>query len=120
SVSRRVDRPNVWQTRPIRDYSTPRVVQIRNPELKPQSTNSVEFNYTKVFGVKGSATLGAYYRMINDPIERTFYLDTSSPEALADENIVLSYGNIQESTEYVAELSAKYILTKWWRVQPCV
>lgn len=120
SVSRRVDRPNVWQTRPIRDYSTPRVVQIGNPELKPQFTNSVEFNYTKIFGVKGSATLGAYYRMINDPIERTFYLDTSSPEAIAEKKMVMSYGNFEESTAYGAELSANYKLTKWWDVQPSV
>ena len=120
SASRRVDRPNVWQTRPIRDYSTPRVVQIGNPELKPQFTNSVEFNYTKVLGVKGSATLGAYYRMINDPIERTFYLDTSSPEAIAERKMVMSYGNFDEATAYGAELSANYKLTKWWDVQPSV
>ncbi|MEG0916599.1 MAG: TonB-dependent receptor, partial [Myroides sp.] len=120
SASRRVDRPNVWQTRPIRDYSTPRVVQIGNPELKPQFTNSVEFNYTKVLGVKGSATLGAYYRMIDDPIERTFYLDTSSPEAIAEKKMIMSYGNFDEATAYGAELSANYKLTKWWDVQPSV
>ena len=120
SASRRVDRPNVWQTRPIRDYSTPRVVQIGNPELKPQFTNSLEFNYTKVFGVKGSATFGAYYRMINDPIERTFYLDTSSPEAIAEKKMVMSYGNFDESTAYGAELSANYKVTKWWDIQPSV
>ncbi|WLD22899.1 TonB-dependent receptor [Flavobacterium dauae] len=120
SASRRVDRPNVWQTRPIRDYSTPRVVQIGNPELKPQFTNSVEFNYTKVFGVKGSATFGTYYRMINDPIERTFYLDTSSPDAIAEKKIVMSYGNFDESTAYGAELSANYKVTKWWDIQPSV
>jgi len=120
SASRRVDRPNVWQTRPIRDYSTPRVVQIGNPELKPQFTNSVEFNYTKILGVKGSATLGAYYRMIDDPIERTFYLDTSSPEAIAEKKMIMSYGNFDEATAYGAELSANYKLTKWWDVQPSV
>lgn len=120
SASRRVDRPNVWQTRPIRDYSTPRVVQIGNPELKPQFTNSVEFNYTKIFGVKGSATFGAYYRMINDPIERTFYLDTSSPEAIAEKKMVMSFGNFDEATAYGAEISANYKITKWWDVQPSI
>lgn len=120
SASRRVDRPNVWQTRPIRDYSTPRVVQIGNPELKPQFTNSVEFNYTKVLGVKGSATFGAYYRMIDDPIERTFYLDTSTPEAIAEKKMIMSYGNFDEATAYGAELSANYKITNWWDVQPSV
>lgn len=120
SASRRVDRPNVWQTRPIRDYSTPRVIQIGNPELKPQFTNSIEFNYTKVFGVKGSATLGTYYRIVNDPIERTFYLDTSSDDAIAERKMVMSYGNFDRSTAYGAELSANYKLTKWWDAQPSV
>lgn len=120
SASRRVDRPNVWQTRPIRDYSTPRVIQIGNPELKPQFTNSVEFNYTKVLGVKGSVSLGAYYRMINDPIERTFYLDTSSADAIAERKMVMSYANFDESTAYGAELSANYKITKWWDAQPSV
>lgn len=120
SASRRVDRPNVWQTRPIRDYSTPRVIQIGNPELKPQFTNSIEFNYTKVFGVKGSATLGTYYRIVNDPIERTFYLDTTSDDAIAERKMVMSYGNFDRSKAYGAELSANYKLTKWWDAQPSV
>jgi len=120
SASRRVDRPNVWQTRPIRDYSTPRVVQIGNPELKPQFTNSVEFNYTKMLGTKGSATLGAYYRMVNDPIERTFYLDTTSPEAIAEKKMVMSFGNFDQATAYGAELSANYKVTRWWDIQPSV
>lgn len=120
SASRRVDRPNVWQTRPIRDYSTPRVIQIGNPELKPQFTNSVEFNYTKILGVKGSITAGAYYRLINDPIERTFFLDTSSPESIAENKMIMSYGNFDQSSAYGGEISANYKLTKWWDIQPSV
>lgn len=120
SASRRVDRPNVWQTRPIRDYSTPRVIQVGNPELQPQFTNSLEFNYTKILGVKGSISGGAYYRIINDPIERTFFLDTSSPEAIAENKMIMSYGNFDQSSAYGAEISANYKITKWWDVQPSV
>jgi len=120
SASRRVDRPNVWQTRPIRDYSTPRVTQIGNPELKPQFTNSLEFNYTKILGVKGSLSFGTYYRVINDPIERTFSVDTSSVEAIEENKIIMSYGNFDQSKAYGAEISANYKITKWWDVQPSV
>src|SRR5690606_39640262 len=120
SASRRVDRPNVWQTRPIRDYSTPRVIQVGNPELKPQFTNSIEFNYTKILGVKGSFTAGAYYRIINDPIERTFFLDTSTPEAIAENKMIMSYGNFDQSSAYGGEISANYKITKWWDIQPSV
>lgn len=120
SASRRVDRPNVWQTRPIRDYSTPRVTQVGNPELKPQFTNSVEFNYTKIMGVKGSITLGTYYRFIDSPIERTFYLDDSTPEAIAEKKMIMSFGNFDKASAYGAELSANYKITKWWDAQPSV
>lgn len=120
SASRRVDRPNVWQTRPIRDYSTPRVIQVGNPELQPQFTNSLEFNYTKILGVKGSISAGAYYRVISDPIERTFFLDTSSPEAIAENKMIMSYGNFDQSSAYGGEISANYKLTKWWDIQPSV
>jgi len=58
--------------------------------------------------------------MINDPIERTFYLDTSSPEAIADKKMVMSYGNFDNSTAYGAEISANYKVTKWWDMQPSV
>jgi hypothetical protein len=42
----------VWQTRirptkPIREFATPRVTSVGNPELDPQFTNSIELNYTK-------------------------------------------------------------------------
>lgn len=120
SASRRVDRPNVWQTRPIRDYSTPRVIQVGNPELKPQFTNSVELNYTKILGATGSLTLGTYYRVINDPIERTFYLDTSSDDAIANKKMVMSYGNFDQSTAYGAEISGNLKVTAWWDMQPSV
>jgi outer membrane receptor protein involved in Fe transport len=47
SYSRRVDRPGLEQTKPIREFSTPRVTSVGNPELEPQFTNSLELNYTK-------------------------------------------------------------------------
>lgn len=120
SASRRVDRPNVWQTRPIRDYSTPRVIQVGNPELKPQFTNSIELNYTKILGVTGSLTFGTYYRMIDDPIERTYYLDTSSEDAIANKKMVMSYGNFDSSTAYGAEVSGNLKITTWWDMQPSI
>ena len=118
SASRRVDRPSIGQTKPIREYSTPRVVSIGNPELRPQFTNSVEFNYTKMMGVKGSISFGAYYRAIEDVIQRTFAPDTSSPEAIADNRMIMSYGNFDNSSAYGAEISANYKINKWWDIQP--
>ncbi len=118
SASRRVDRPSVGQTKPIREYSTPRVVSVGNPELRPQFTNSVEFNYTRILGVKGSITAGVYYRAIEDVIQRTFAPDTSSEAAIADNRMIMSYGNFDNSNAYGAEISANYKITKWWDIQP--
>ena len=59
SYSRRVDRPSLEQTKPIREFSTPLVTSYGNQELRPQFTNSVEMNYTKTLE-KGSVTAGVF------------------------------------------------------------
>ena len=118
SLSRRVDRPSIGQTKPIREFSTPRVISVGNPELRPQFTNSVEFNYTHILGVKGSITAGTYYRAISDAIQRTFEPDLSSESAIADDRMIMSYGNFDKSNAYGFELSANYKIAKWWDIQP--
>ncbi len=116
SYSRRVDRPGLFQTKPIREFSTPTVVSIGNPELKPQFTNSVELNYTKLLS-KGSITGGVYYRRINDEINRVVYQDVESSNENA---MIMSYDNFDNNSAYGFELSANYRLTTWWDIQPAV
>ena len=55
SYGRRVDRPGLNQVNPVREFSTPRITGVGNPELDPQFTNSLELNYTHNFQ-KGSFT----------------------------------------------------------------
>ena len=78
SYSRRVDRPGLEQTKPIREFATPLVTSFGNPELRPQFTNSIEVNYTKVLE-KGSITAGVFVRSINDQISRILYPDENDP-----------------------------------------
>ena len=47
SYSRRVDRPSIGQVNPIREWSTPQITSVGNPDLRPQFTNSYELNYTR-------------------------------------------------------------------------
>lgn len=116
SYSRRVDRPSLEQTKPIREFSTPLVTGLGNQELQPQFTNSVELNYTKMLE-KGSFTGGVYYRIINDEINRVLYSDetTDNPN-----DLIMSWANFDNNSAYGFELSANYKITKWWDVQPSI
>lgn len=117
SFSRRVDRPSVEQTKLVREFSTPLLTAIGNPSLVPQFTNSVEFNYTKMFGQGSSVTGGVYYRFINDEINRIFYPNEAT--ANTDDQI-MSFGNFDKNSAWGFEISANYRITKWWDIQPAI
>ncbi len=116
SYSRRVDRPNLGQTKPIREFATPTMTGMGNPELDPQFTNSVELNFTRRL-TKGSLTAGVFYRNIQDEINRVFYEDeqTENPN-----DFIMSYANFDDNSAYGIEVSANYKLTTWWDVQPAI
>ena len=108
SFSRRVDRPGLGQINPIREWSTPRITSIGNPNLKQQFTNSLEANYTRKLD-KGSITAGVFYRAIDDEISRTISLDPTDANRL-----LLSYDNFDKNNAYGSEVSTNYRPTTWW------
>lgn len=108
SYSRRVDRPSPSQVSPIREISTPTITILGNPELDPQFTNSMEFNYTRKLP-QGSLTGGVFFRNINDVINQIINEDPADPD-----NLIISYGNFDDSNAYGLELNATYNLTPWW------
>lgn len=116
SYSRRVDRPSLEQTKPIREFSTPLVTSLGNQYLQPQFTNSVELNYTKMFS-KGSFSAGVFYRLINDEISRVIYPDETSDN---DQALIMSYANFDNNSSFGFEVSANYKITKWWDMQPSI
>jgi len=117
SYSRRVDRPSLEQTKPIREFSTPLVTGLGNSELEPQFTNSVEVNYTKMFGKGSSFTSGVFYRVIDNEINRVLYNDetTDNPN-----DLIMSWDNFDNNTAFGFELSANYKIAKWWDIQPAI
>lgn len=117
SYSRRVDRPSLEQTKPIREFSTPLVTSLGNSELEPQFTNSVEVNYTKMFAKSSSITAGVFYRIIDNEISRTLYNDESTENP---NDLIMSYANFDNNTAFGFELSANYKITKWWDIQPAI
>ena len=114
SYSRRVDRPSLEQTKPIREFSTPRITSIGNPELEPQFTNSVELNYTKTIS-KGSITTGVFVRTINNEINRIIY-----PDPQNQEQQILSFDNFDTNRAYGFEASLNYKINSWWDIQPAI
>ena len=114
SYSRRVDRPSLEQTKPIREFSTPRITSIGNPELEPQFTNSVELNYTKTIE-KGSISTGVFVRSINNEINRILY-----PDPQNQDKQIMSFDNFDTNSSYGFEASLNYKVNSWWDIQPAV
>lgn len=108
SYSRRVDRPSVGQINPIREWSSPLITSVGNPDLKPQFTNSFEVNFTKGLP-KGSLSLGTFYRLVNDNMTRSLSKDPDEPQKQ-----ILSFANTDNSERYGFEASFNYRPTKWW------
>ncbi|MFY0629179.1 MAG: TonB-dependent receptor [Flavobacteriaceae bacterium] len=116
SYSRRVDRPGIQQVNPIREWSTPLITSIGNPNLVPQFTNSFEVNYTR--RIKGgSLSFGTFYRKVNDVISRVTYRDPSDPSNVRQ---ILSFANFDDTDAYGVEFSASLRVTKWWRANPSI
>lgn len=109
SYSRRVDRPSISQVNPIREWSTPRVTSVGNPELDPQFTNSYELNYTRQLK-NGSLTFGSFFRKVNDNINRKLSIDPTD-----NDKVLLSYANTESNNRYGLEMSSSYKIAEWWR-----
>lgn len=110
SYSRRVDRPGLSRVSPIRDWTTPTLISVGNPQLKPQFTHSFEWNYTHQFK-RGSLTTSLFYRLINHPISRSMSAD---PE---DKNrAILSYKNFDRRHAYGVEASYSNRFSPWWHM----
>lgn len=108
SYSRRVDRPGLNQINPIRVWSSARVTDVGNPNLVPQFTNSLEFNYIRVLK-NGSVTGSVFYRSISDEITRFAFNDPVEPS-----NILFSYNNNDDNSAYGFEVTGNYEIRKWW------
>ena len=112
SYGRRVDRPGLNQVNPVREFSTPRITGVGNPELDPQFTNSIELNYTQNFE-KGNFTGGIFYRAIENEINQTILLDPEDPSRL-----LLTFTNGGNNNAAGIEFSGSYKPFKWWSLNP--
>jgi outer membrane receptor protein involved in Fe transport len=77
NYSKRIRRPRFWQVNPFVDINDPLNIRVGNPALKPEYTNSFEFNYFKGFRENSGNFLAVMY-FKNNVGDITQYSDTIS------------------------------------------
>ena len=126
NYSRRIRRPNFWQLNPFIDINDPLNIQQGNPELKPEFTNSLEFNYSKTFKNNSNFLGVIYYRNTRGDI--TQYSDTISTaqfqqlhNAAVDPNAILNtYINSESVNRIGMELTLQQKFGKNFDITPSV
>lgn len=120
NYSRKINRPNFFQLLPFVDYTDPQNLNIGNPGLKPEFTNSFEVSYNKSYPRSSNFLATAYFRYTTDLITRFQYAgsnpvksDTSAGNA-TDTVIFNTYANADYSLSYGLELTNKTTIAKIW------
>ncbi|WP_205511414.1 outer membrane beta-barrel family protein [Longitalea arenae] len=125
NYSRRIRRPDFWQMNPFVDINDPLNIRQGNPALRPEFTNSFEFNYNKTY-FTGSFLGVIYFRNTQGDITR--YSDTISAEqferlnnAAIDPSAILStFVNAQYQNRWGAELTLQQKLGQQLDITPTV
>ena len=112
SYTRRINRPNFFQLRPIVDFTDQLNITKGNPGLVPEFTNSLEMSYSKTFARNNSFLASLYYKKTTDFITR--FLDKEINPFTGTEAIINRYINASSSQSYGSELTAQLYPTKWW------
>jgi len=80
NYSRRVNRPRGQQINPFRNYSDSTRISYGNPDLDPEFTSSVEFNYLKTWGEQ-TLSASLYYHYTDNVIENVQFLHGGTMES---------------------------------------
>jgi outer membrane receptor protein involved in Fe transport len=124
NYARKVRRPNFWQLNPFFDINDPLNIQVGNPRLQPEFTNSLEFNYSKNFKNNSNFLGTISYRNTLGDITR--YSDTISAQqyqqlqdAGVDPNaIVNTFINADNVNQVGVELTLQQKLAKDFTITP--
>jgi len=104
NYSRRINRPEEWFLNPFPMYSDQYSVMVGNPALEPEYTNSYELNYQKTIGTS-FVSLETFYRKTNNTMSRV-------SELQSDGRLLTQFRNINNETNYGAELMGNFTLFK--------
>ena len=116
NYSRKINRPNFFQTIPYYDYSDSLNISRGNPNLKPEFTNLVELSYQVTMGKGNSLLSTLYYRNTNDLITNYQFRDKNPNPLRSDSIFINSYENASSSYAYGLEVTSTNKIAKWWSV----
>lgn len=114
SYTRRINRPNFFQTIPYIDYTDKLNITKGNPALVPEFTQSLEMSYLKTFKANNTFLASIYYRYKTDLITR--YLDQQLDPLSGQEILVNTYINANSSYSAGAEFTSTNYIKKWWDI----
>ena len=103
NYTRRVNRPRGRQINPFRDFSDSTNISYGNPNLDPEYSTAIEFNYIKSWD-NHSLSASAYYRFTDNVIQRVSFINNGVMES--------TFMNVTKSSYTGAELVAKNRLFK--------
>jgi hypothetical protein len=108
NVSRKIDRPNFFQSMPFIFFSDNRNYRIGNAELRPEFVNIGEINYNYIFE-KGNFLSSFYTRYNQYPITNYQYPSASNPSIM-----VSTFVNGKDQWRYGFENTLKWNITEKW------
>jgi outer membrane receptor protein involved in Fe transport len=113
NFSRRIRRPDFWQLNPFIDINDPLNIRQGNPQLRPEYTNSFEFNYNHRL-TNGNFLGVLYFR--NNVADITMFSDTITAaqyqqlnNAAIDPNAIL---NTFINAQFTNRMGAEFTLNK--------
>lgn len=135
NYSKRIRRPRFWEVNPFINIVDPLNITVGNPSLKPEYTNSFEFNYYKRFAENSGNFLGVIYFRNNvgdvteysDTIPQSLYEQLNnaavSPNAILNTFINAGYENrlgaeltlqknITKQLDFTFNTNMQYVVTK--------
>jgi outer membrane receptor protein involved in Fe transport len=105
AYTRRINRPNFFQTMPFIDFSDSLNLRRGEPTLRPEFMHSAEISYQNIFKKGHNLLVSVYFKQANDLI--TNYQFTEFNEDLGKEVLITSYANSNSSKAYGAEVTLK-------------
>jgi outer membrane receptor protein involved in Fe transport len=110
AYTRRVLRPNFFQTMPFTDFSDSLNLRRGNPSLLPEFMNSIEVSYQKIFEKGHNILASLYFKQSSNTI--TSYLFEEFNEDLNKNVLITGYANGDKAHAYGVELTVKNNLFK--------
>lgn len=105
AYTRRINRPNFFQTMPFVDFSDSLNLRRGEPALRPEFVNSLELSYQNVFSKGHNLLVSVYYKRASNLI--TAYQNREFVEDLGREVLIITYTNSNSSQAYGAEFTLK-------------